>query len=366
MGPYFYFMLRWKNLFPVIVISSFLAIIPSCETDLEVNAPYKEVTVVYGLLNQNDSIHYIKINKSFLGEANAYSMAIVRDSSEYKNLDAKIEEWKSGAKTNEWVLDDTVITNKASGDFYYPEQTVYFFKASLDYAAQYKLNISIDGGAKIVTAETSLINNVMDFTGKGGFQIPCPAGEGGSCVGFYANSQYNPGIDFKWTTVKNGKRYQLKMTFNYKDFYTDNTFTAKSMDWVFQPPLVSSGLNGNEEMTVTVEGEAFYKELQKQLAPLNTSNLDKREFVDFYFTLYVASDDLNTYLLANQPSTGIIQEKPEFTNISNGIGIFSSRITFVSDPKKLNDESKRELIQGPYTQELKFCAMLNALGYVCN
>jgi hypothetical protein len=38
-------------------------------------------------------------------------------------------------------------------------------------------------------------------------------------------------------------------------------------------------------------------------------------------------DDIYTYINVNEPSIGIVQKKPEFTNVVNGIGVFSSRLT---------------------------------------
>ena len=41
----------------------------------------------------------------------------------------------------------------------------------------------------------------------------------------------------------------------------------------------------------------------------------------------VGSEDLKTYRIINEEITGIVQERPQFTNINNGIGLFSSRFT---------------------------------------
>lgn len=79
----------------------FLAsLIAACSTDFNINAGWQEITVVYGLLNQKETTHYIKINKAFLGEGNALTMAQMEDSSSYyNNLEVKVEEWKNGAMT---------------------------------------------------------------------------------------------------------------------------------------------------------------------------------------------------------------------------------------------------------------------------
>ena len=62
-----------------------------CSTDFDVNAEWRDVTVIYGLLDQADSVHYIKVTKAFLGAGDAYHMAAVKDSSHYENVKVEYE-----------------------------------------------------------------------------------------------------------------------------------------------------------------------------------------------------------------------------------------------------------------------------------
>lgn len=79
-------------------------------------------------------------------------------------------------------------------------------------------------------------------------------------------------------------------------------------------------------MDIQYIGEDFYSRLGQQLDDvLNV----KRWAGPVDVVIATAADDLNTYLEVNAPSNSIIQEVPEFTNISNGVGIFSSRFTKV-------------------------------------
>jgi hypothetical protein len=39
----------------------------------------------------------------------------------------------------------------------------------------------------------------------------------------------------------------------------------------------------------------------------------------------VAATELSTFLEVHEPSSSLVQEKPEYSNIENGIGIFSAR-----------------------------------------
>ena len=53
----------------------------SCENTVDINADWKETIVVYGLLDPNDSVQYIKVNKAFLNQnTSAYTVAQISDS----------------------------------------------------------------------------------------------------------------------------------------------------------------------------------------------------------------------------------------------------------------------------------------------
>ena len=65
----------------------------SCSEDFEITAPYKDITVAYGILNITDTAHYIRIQKAFLDEnKSAIDMAKVADSNFYAQLDVKVKE----------------------------------------------------------------------------------------------------------------------------------------------------------------------------------------------------------------------------------------------------------------------------------
>jgi hypothetical protein len=72
--------------------------------------------------------------------------------------------------------------------------------------------------------------------------------------------------------------------------------------------------------------------------------------------IIAAADELNTFINVNRPSTGIIQEKPEYTNIQNGLGIFSARYYKDKPPfsRNMNPATLDSLSEGRYTCRLKF------------
>ena len=46
----------------------------ACETDFEVNAPWKETAVIYGLLDQTVDTQRVIIYKAFLGQESGFSL----------------------------------------------------------------------------------------------------------------------------------------------------------------------------------------------------------------------------------------------------------------------------------------------------
>lgn len=342
--------------FKFIVAISLVVLSIGCSTDFEVNAPWKDISIIYGLLSQNDTLHFVKINKAFLGDADAYDMAQVRDSSEYLSLNAVIEEWQDEVKVNSYKLRDTLITNKSTVDFYgnegifyAPDQTVYYFEnPNLNQANRFKLVVDIGEGEKTVTAETEIVDDfVVTFPPR---NFP---------VSFATSTSYTT-QSIKWASATDGKRYDSKLVFHYEDEKVVNGDTLKephSIEMGLQF-LKSFDVSGGKEMKLEVDGEEFYSLVASKVKDITEEpDVIKRwpGMLDIIVT--VAGDDLNTYIEVNSPSTGIVQEKPEFTNVSNGIGIFSSRYQKIEE-RELSSQTISELVDGQlsgYTTTKGFC-----------
>jgi hypothetical protein len=299
----------------------FLAVLfGSCKDDLEVNADWKDITVVYGILDQNDTIHYLKITKAFLGPGDALSFARIQDSSNYKQkLDVRIEGWEITSKYDsslkQTILFDTVtITNKQPGDtvFYYPDQLVYksVGNSPLNSNYVYKLFIYETNTGKEITAQTSLVQKI------GTIQKPQPAP---------AKASFITGMKSQavWTSAEGGKRYQYVARFYYLETkISDSSQTTKYVDWVIFNDLRTETTEGGVEMQYSYPNDVFYVVLGNKIPVDNTVRRTAYK-MEYIFT--VAADDLNTYMEVTEPSYTIVQEKPPFTNITNGIGLFSSR-----------------------------------------
>ncbi len=130
---------------------------------------------------------------------------------------------------------------------------------------------------------------------------------------------------------------------------------------------------GGDVLQKEVNGERFFTTLATKLEadPFVTrvlgvwdEEVQIARVLDFELT--VANDELSTYLEINSPITGVIQERPEYTNINGGLGLFASRSTQGVYGIGCTTASLEYLIEGPSTYELNFCTPNPFSDFYCD
>ena len=330
----------------ILTLGAALVFLAGCSTEVDLNSDWKDQTIVYGVMDQNDEYHFIKINKAFLGDGNLYEYAQIRDSSEYRNLYAIIEEVSNGVVVDTYTLRDTTLTNRdTTGVFYAPDQTVYYFKkTALNQNNSYRLKIKINQGTeaeKEVSGETTLLTGLSI--------VSFPTLSVGSYDG--TSSTYTePNI--KFTPPSNSNAFDIVWRTKWDEYDLSGTPTRKTFEW-FVGSVDRTAMNSSGQVEFRVSGEAYFRNLANAIP--NDINVTKRVLRAVDIIVYAGSDELKTYIDLNTPSSGLVQERPEYTNITNGYGIFTSRVHVTLANKHLGLGSYRELVHGPYTGHLLFC-----------
>ncbi len=326
----------------------------SCSTDFDLNAPYQPIPVVYGLLDQSADTQFVKINKSFIGDGNNAEYASINDSLLFSSVSARVEERLNGSLSNTYYLEELWVGSLDDGMFYEDSQKVYYFvpSAPLNDEALYRLVIETAELGEPITAETYLIdgsgldfNNIFKLTlGWNGLQL--------SDVDLGTDLYYDPQI--KWVTAPRGKRYELLMKFNYLEFTTASS-TLKTIYWKLSTQT-SVGASGGDDMHYNLNGEAFFEMISSRLdGYANEAAVLKREVKGVEFIVSTGNEDLNLYMEVNEPATGVVTERPSFTNIDGGIGLFASKYK-TSVSAHLSDGTLLELCKGQITSGFKFCS----------
>jgi len=351
-----------------------LAWLISCNEKIDLIGDYKETAVIYGLLDQSDSLHYIKITRAFIGPGNAVNIAKIPDSSYFQNVDARIKEFVGGNLQRTWILKDTVVSNKNNnGAFYAPDQKVYYFKtlttgnngaqqgpplalgSSLNVNATYQLEINIDNGKFLVEGTTSLVNGLSSPSNTQNFTFKFAGNPG----------EYQSGGVAAANTFGNAYVVNAQLKVHYNEYIGVNA-TSNSFTWSLGERSILPG----QSTTFTANGRTFYENMKNDVT--NDPLIDRRTFDGIEFIITGGHEELYNYILINAPSSSLAQSKPTYTNltVSNNkrvVGLFSSRQTlkfyrpFFTNPaqaflRAIDKKSTKELCQGPITGFLFFCS----------
>ena len=103
-------------------------------------------------------------------------------------------------------------------------------------------------------------------------------------------------------------------------------------------------------------------------------NVSKRLFDGIEIQWAIAGQDLYTYLQLANPVSGIVEERPDYSNVTNGYGLFTTRAfdrttdhPVPGSPRRvLNSTSLDELENGQYTGNLLFCSPGSSPPFGCN
>lgn len=343
------FDMKLYRFIPVVVV--FIAFFASCSTDVDFYAEYRDVPIIYAMLDHRADTNYVKITRAFCGTndnpVNAHEVALVYDSCNYPGkLDACIIELVcspggSYQPTGRvFVLDTITIHHKEEGVFYSPDQLLYytteqFRQGSNGNKYKYRL-VLVKPDGDTVTAQTSMVGN-EDFrilSSKATFQL--------------APSDAMEKITFKADGA--APLYEVKMQFNYSEQrgnqeekwkYVRRSFGTRSIS---EYPHVSGSSNTLYlEYSVNWLFNALANAIGGDtIVDSNHPNII-RHIGDFVVSISAGGEELFIYYSANQAQNDSPMSLVSvYSNIDGGYGLFSSRTT-VAKTASLSNTAIRDL-----------------------
>lgn len=315
-----------------------LTFLYACDNTLNVIAPYKETPVVYALLNKADSVQYIKINKTFLGQGDAFVFAQQADS---LYLPYAIDVKLLGSKNDQIVQTITcssVNVPKETGVFNAAEMVYVTPKIKLDSTLSYTLEVRNKASQKLICSGVTAI--------IGDFKLLYPS----AIINLYQNAKYAINT-ISWLAPENAFRYDLDLLISYKEMNkTTQVVVDKSAVLRLVRGATLSGVK-NKEQSFTFSGKDIYVKIG--LALKVDTNLVRQLNRNVIYSYSLAAADLDKYLSLSEPVLTLSDVKPEYGNIKNGLGLFSSRYNkYVK--VYLDEVSYNQLLVDPFTAKLNF------------
>jgi len=316
----------------VIVVLVALTTLFSCENDVEINAEFEEKTYVLGLLSAQSDTNFVKITKTFLSNTtNAIELAQDPNNLYYNLLTVSLNELNSNKNIVAQFPLEKTIRAKEDGLFSTSRNEVYFTDATIKENTEYSLIITKADGS-VVSGETTITDGVdlvePDVRRRGTISIIDPRTKG------FIDER------FEFETTDNVGEFSARIIFNYIEINNTDSVTQ-----AIELPLTSILNPSLSESTFvyTFEARKFFDALEAIIPASN--NPPSRVIPDQAVNVIIdaADADYTLYRDVNGPIDGLAQTRPEYTNITNGIGLFASRNTNVVEIS-LSGDTKNYII----------------------
>jgi len=280
-------------------------LVSSCDTEFTVNAENQEVPIIYCVLNNGSDTQYLKLNKTYLLDKAAFSNPPHQDSVYFKgNIQIVLEEWADGQVSNIFVFEQTSDIPKDTGFFPNDKNIIYKAQASIKPETKYSVSIYLENKEKIVYAET---------TSMGKLRVIDPLDIPERKISLNIGQNY----DCSWKPVDNAGIYQVVINFRYME-YVGSDSTEQVMVW---PQAFTSPLTNAESLSKEISGSRFFYIVKDKLKS-EPGIIRKALGVDF--VILSGGQEIKFYIESTAPSDGALMEKPVYTNVQNGLGVFST------------------------------------------
>lgn len=325
----------------LIVLS--LGLFISCSNDFDLTEEKKDIPVVYGLLNPQDTAHYIRIERAFIDESiSALEISQRPDSLYYADINASIVDLETSERYTLTKVDGN-LEGYIRNEGVFAQAPNYLYKLhSTDFLPidnrNYRLEIDRGDNKTLVTAETVIVDNPTIIS-------PPPGPE--TTLSFNYNLD-NPAFvepyHFEWKLTE-GVIFDLTLRLKYQEQINQGEFVSKELDWKIA--------RGIQDFSYDLNNVSFYTFLAGNIEEDATAI---RLFQNIDLVLESGGQTILDYVNIGQANLGITssQDVPTFTNLSEGVGIFSSRNSITRENVSISGLTRDSLINGSITKHLNF------------
>jgi hypothetical protein len=309
----------------------------SCDNELIVTDEWKDIPVVWGLLSKSDTAHYIRVEKAYLDPTtSALDIARIPDSLYYEDAVVTLRRIASGE-----VFTLTRVDGNLEG---YPRDTGvfaefpnYIYKISADdlnlvIRDEYEFKLQRNDHTVPVTARTIILPKPV-------LRAPVV----GSILNFKSGSNFT----FMWNELEEAGLFDIIITFHYSQRAAapGSLYEPQTFKWVVQRNL--------QKREHKIDGSEFYSAVKANIEEeLGVSRI----FDSLDIQIWCGGHELEEFVKITQANTGITstQDIPSYTNLSEGLGIFTSRNVALHTGFQLGPETLDSLSEGTITKALNF------------
>jgi len=314
-----------------------------CNNDLVLTAPVKDIPIVYGVFSKQESDHYLRIEKAFIDQ-NIPAAELAENTENFIYDDLTVQIIKDGIPINLERIDGNVEGFSRETGFFDNDPNVLYKLEGVGFSSGQSITLNIDRGPGFdpVTATTQIVSNIE-------LKNPNPSPDNlgqldvRSDLDAITTISFDPGA--------NAKIFDIFVNFHYREVTSAGLVSAKKVVWDFTR---NQELDENTTFQKAENGGLNFYNLLLRNIPVEPGT--QRFFTKFSIDIVGGGDAIRDYVSLTQANTGITssQEVPNFSNLSEGLGIFSSKFTYHLDSMSISQGGRLELETGDFLRDLNF------------
>ncbi len=303
-----------------------------CSEAIDVVMPGTPVPVIYGVLDSNDSVHYIKLSKSFAGTADPKILASDPEKVFYQDATLSLRE-KFGSRRYTF----TRMSGPERTDGYFPGLPNQSYKLTGKLlSGYYDLMVILPTEGDTLVSTFHLMDDFQVLNPKPGFKR------------FYF---YEDPTVFSWPDYHEAGLYELSLTFTYQEFMKSGEAINRIVH--FSRQMDPEELEHEKtHFNYRFFSDPFFSFIASQV--VRDEQVDYRKPVDLSIEITAADTTLSRYL--KWFNLEIDDRINPNGNIPGAIGVVGSKNTVRYKGLIFSGRSQDSLIRGRYTRNLGFVA----------
>lgn len=314
--------MKLSSITHTITIAAAMLLLTSCEVEFSPNAEWKEIPVVYCLLDQDDDTTWARVERCYLGEGSIYSYSGNTDSINYPvgSIEVQLIKLRDGEEQAVYTFQPTTI-NRQSGDFASSNQPMYYLAghSHFDENCTYDIRVRRTSDGTVIAHNKQPISLIIKDPEEQVFTRPNYTYN--SMLNRYTGTKFqfkeaNNTCTLEWPSLKNARLYQPFIRFYYS-VGGDTTHID------IRTPSVQAR-DRYDRYTLSYQALSFLSNIKAQLRD------DPRPkkfvpYVDLYLT--ACGEDFSAYMSNIADAGNLDQSRELYSNIEGGRGVFAARRT---------------------------------------
>lgn len=322
------------------LLFALVAMVSACDNEVDLVNPGDENMVIYCLLNHNDSIHYVKVNRVFSSETRT-ALEMAKDVNElfFDTLRVTMTDLSNGQV---FVLNKETI-RRDEGTFGTAINYVYAVNTDIVAGRRYRIEATNPLTGDKAYAETQVLNNTKAIT---------PSQNLINSFEFRTDGTGEFPLIFEGDN--NHVVYEVMIRLIYEEIdQNSSTLRRDTVVWPFTAGRFGSPIGSTRRTTVRTASQLFY-DYVGQAIEQKPANIYRRALA-LEFEYWTGDNEMATYIdVFGTASIGVVQKSTDYTNVNGGYGLVASRNNIKITGTTIAQRNKDELRTNPATARLNF------------